>query len=58
MYAAVVVVNYLAWILGVGDGLAALGLDYRLARIVAGACDVQRPAPAQTLPERSHLGPS
>ena len=59
VYAAVVVVNYLAWILGVGDGLAALGLDYRLARIVAGACealymyaamrwlvfrDVQRPA--------------
>ena len=34
-YAAVVVVNYLVWILGVGDGLAALGADYRLARIVA-----------------------
>jgi putative flippase GtrA len=62
VYAAVVAVNYLAWILGVADGLAALGLDYRLARIVAGACealymyaamrwvvfrDVQR-APAQT----------
>jgi putative flippase GtrA len=59
VYAAVVAVNYLAWILGAGDGLAALGLDYRLARIVAGACealymyaamrwlvfrDVQRPA--------------
>ena len=39
VYAAVVTVNYLAWILGVGDGLAALGLDYRLARIVAGACE-------------------
>ena len=39
VYAAVVFVNYLAWILGVGDGLAALGLDYRLARIVAGACE-------------------
>jgi putative flippase GtrA len=59
VYAAVVLVNYLVWILGVADGLAALGLDYRLARIVAGACealymycamrwlvfrDVQRPA--------------
>jgi hypothetical protein len=64
VYAAVVIVNYLAWILGVGDGLAALGLDYRLARIVAGACealymyaamrwlvfrDARRPAPAQTV---------
>jgi hypothetical protein len=38
-YAAVVIVNYLVWILGVGDGLAALGLDYRLARIAAGACE-------------------
>ena len=61
VYIAVVIVNYLVWILGVGDGLAALGLDYRLARIVAGACealymyaamrwlvfrDVQRPAAA------------
>lgn len=59
VYAAVVIVNYLVWPLGVGDGLAALGLDYRLARIAAGACealymyaamrwlvfrDVQRPA--------------
>ena len=39
LYAAVVIVNYLVWILGVGDGLAALGLDYRLARIAAGACE-------------------
>ena len=39
VYAAVVAVNYLAWILGLADGLAALGLDYRLARIVAGACE-------------------
>jgi hypothetical protein len=39
VYAAVVIVNYLAWILGVGGGLAALGVDYRLARIVAGACE-------------------
>ena len=39
MYVVVVIVNYLVWILGVGDGLAALGLDYRLARIAAGACE-------------------
>jgi len=73
VYIAVVIVNYLVWILGVGDGLAALGLDYRLARIVAGACealymyaamrwlvfrDVQRPAAAQTVPESNRLGPS
>jgi putative flippase GtrA len=39
VYVVVVVVNYLAWILGVGAGLAALGLDYRLARVVAGCCE-------------------
>jgi putative flippase GtrA len=39
VYAGVVLVNYLAWILGVGDGLAALGVDYRLARVAAGACE-------------------
>jgi putative flippase GtrA len=39
VYVAVVIVNYLAWILGVGSGLAALGLDYRVARIIAGACE-------------------
>ena len=39
VYAAVVIVNYLAWILGAGDGLAALGVDYRLARVAAGACE-------------------
>ena len=39
VYVAVVIVNYLVWILGVGGGLAALGLDYRLSRIVAGACE-------------------
>jgi putative flippase GtrA len=37
VYLAVVIVNYLAWILGVGSGLAALGVDYRAARIAAGA---------------------
>lgn len=39
IYALVITVNYLAWILGVGAGLAALGLDYLLARIVAGLCE-------------------
>jgi putative flippase GtrA len=39
IYVAVVLINYLVWILGVGDGLAAVGLDYRLARLVAGACE-------------------
>jgi putative flippase GtrA len=62
VYAGVVIVNYLAWILGVGDGLAALGVDYRLARVVAGGCeavymyaalrwlvfrDIPRPAPVE-----------
>ena len=71
VYTAVVLVNYLAWILGVGDGLAALGLDYRLARIVAGACealymyaamrwlvfrDAQRRTPARTPPEPHRRG--
>jgi putative flippase GtrA len=39
VYAGVVVVNYLAFILGVGSGLAALGLEYQLARIAAGLCE-------------------
>ncbi len=39
IYAAVVVVNYLALILGVGSGLAALGLEYQLARLAAGLCE-------------------
>jgi putative flippase GtrA len=39
IYASVVVVNYLAFILGVGSGLSALGLEYQLARIVAGLCE-------------------
>ena len=71
VYAAVVTVNYLAWILGVGDGLVALGLDYRLARIVAGACEAlymyaamrwlvfrndRRRAPAPAPPEPDRRG--
>jgi putative flippase GtrA len=39
VYVAVVTVNYLAWILGVGAGLAALGVGYQFARIIAGACE-------------------
>jgi putative flippase GtrA len=39
VYAAVIIVNYLACILGVGAGLAALGVDYQLARIAAGLCE-------------------
>ena len=39
VYAGVVVVNYLAWILGVGAGLAALGVSYQIARVIAGACE-------------------
>lgn len=65
-YGAVVIVNYLGCILGVTAALAALGTDYRLARIAAAAVEAaylytalrwvvfrdatQHPAPAQTSP--------
>ncbi len=39
VYVVVVVVNYLAFILGVCSGLAALGVEYHAARIIAGACE-------------------
>jgi putative flippase GtrA len=39
VYAVVVGLNYLVWILGVGDGLTQLGVDYRLARVAAGCCE-------------------
>lgn len=39
IYVAVVAVNYLALVLGVGAGLSALGLNYQLARIVAACCE-------------------
>ncbi len=39
VYAAVVTVNFLALILGLTTGLAALGLDYRLARLIAAGCE-------------------
>ncbi|GAB2958231.1 hypothetical protein GCM10017788_68370 [Amycolatopsis acidiphila] len=35
-YAAAVGVNYLVFILGVGAGLAALGVEYHLSRLLAG----------------------
>ena len=39
VYVLVVVVNYLAFILGVSSGLASLGVEYHVARVVAGACE-------------------
>lgn len=39
VYVVVVGINYLAFILGVGSGLTALGVEYHLARLVAGACE-------------------
>ena len=38
-YVGVIAVNYLAWILGVGAGLASLGVSYQLARTIAGLCE-------------------
>ena len=39
VYVVVVVVNYLAFILGVTTVLAAIGLHYQLSRIAAGICE-------------------
>ena len=39
VYVVVIVVNYLAFILGVSSALAALGVEYHVARIAAGACE-------------------
>ncbi len=39
VYLVVVVLNYLASILGVSSALTALGVDFRLARILAGCCE-------------------
>jgi putative flippase GtrA len=39
VYVVVVVVNYLAFILGVSSALAAIGVEYHLARIAAGVCE-------------------
>lgn len=39
VYVVVVVVNYLAFILGISSVLSAMGVEYHLARIVAGVCE-------------------
>nr|WP_308102928.1 GtrA family protein [Lentzea sp. CC55] len=39
LYAVAILVNYLAFVLGVGSALTELGLQYHLSRIVAGACE-------------------
>ncbi|WP_188136069.1 GtrA family protein [Lentzea indica] len=39
LYAVAILINYLAFILGVGSALTAIGLQYLLSRIVAGACE-------------------
>jgi putative flippase GtrA len=39
LYAVAIGVNYLAFLLGVGGGLAALGVEYHVSRIIAGACE-------------------
>jgi putative flippase GtrA len=39
VYVVVVVVNYLAFILGVTSGLAAIGVPYQLSRLVGGICE-------------------
>lgn len=39
VYVAVVVVNYLAFILGVSTVLTAAGVEYQVARILAGGCE-------------------
>ena len=39
VYVVVVVVNYLAFILGLSSLLTALGVEYRVARIAAGVCE-------------------
>jgi putative flippase GtrA len=39
IYLVAIGINYVAFILGVGGGLASLGLEYHLARIAAGVCE-------------------
>jgi len=39
LYAVAILINYVAFILGVGSALTAIGLQYVLSRIVAGACE-------------------
>ncbi|WP_406601476.1 GtrA family protein [Lentzea miocenica] len=39
LYAVAILINYLAFILGVGSALTEIGLQYLLSRVVAGACE-------------------
>ena len=39
IYAVAVAINYLAFILGLATALSAFGVEYHLARIVAGLCE-------------------
>jgi len=39
VYVVVVVVNYLALILGVSSALTAIGVQYQLSRVLAGVCE-------------------
>ena len=39
VFTMVATVNYFALILGVGAGLTTVGVDYRLSRLIAGACE-------------------
>ncbi|WP_307828625.1 GtrA family protein [Antrihabitans sp. YC2-6] len=39
LYAAVIAINFFALVLGVGSGLVAVGVEYHVARLVAGACE-------------------
>ena len=39
VYVVVVVINYVAFILAASSALTTLGLDYRVARLLAGACE-------------------
>ena len=39
LYVVAIAINYVAFLLGVGGGLAALGVQYHLSRIIAGACE-------------------
>jgi putative flippase GtrA len=38
-YVVAVGINYAAFVLGVGDGLVALGVEYQLARVLSGLCE-------------------
>jgi putative flippase GtrA len=38
-YMVALAINYAAFVLGVGDALTALGVEYQLARILSGLCE-------------------